>query len=158
MRGSTSAAAPSPRSTPAGFTSRLARLSAHFVHLKGAQGKRRACYRKSAGREPNQIDSRGENLCQRRDFFFFFFFSSPQRFLKGHEAFKELCNSHRESSASDRGWSQARRLGSSTRGAGRWQEGALRYSLSFELCRYIHPCSIHPEEGHRAEIEQSYVN
>lgn len=42
--------------------------------------------------------------------------------------------------------------------AGRGQEGALPYSLSFELCRYVHPCSIHPEEGHRAEIEQGYVN
>lgn len=45
-------------------------------------------------------------------------------------------------------------------GARRLQErlGALPYSLSFELCRYVHPCSIHPEEGRRAEIEQGYVN
>lgn len=42
-RGCTSAAAPSPRSAPEGFTSRLARLSAHFVHLKEAQGERTAC-------------------------------------------------------------------------------------------------------------------
>lgn len=52
----------------------------------------------------------------------------------------------------------ARSLRSSPSGAGRWQEGALRYSLSFELCRYVHPCSIHSEEGHRAETEQGYVN
>lgn len=79
--------------------------------------------------------------------FFFFYFPppSPQCLLKGHEAFKELSNSRRESNGPEPG-------------AGRWQEGALRYSLSFELCRYVHPCSIHPEEGHRAEIEQGYVN
>lgn len=43
ISGWTPAGAPRPRSAPGGFTSRLVRLSAHFVHLKEAHGKRTAC-------------------------------------------------------------------------------------------------------------------
>lgn len=83
-----------------------------------------------AGAKPNRIE--GAIILASAEIFFILFFGC---FLKGHEAFKERCNSRRESSPSDHGRSPERGRGGSAApraglGAGRRTRSDTHFRLN----------------------------